>query len=338
MKFDIIVIGAGSAGLTASIGLAKANKKVLLIEREKIGGDCTNTGCVPSKALIHQASLAKSASKNDITTLANNALQKVRNTIDSFLVEETSEKIAEHGVHTVVMGNAQFIDSHTVTVNNIEYTAKNIIISTGSSPRELTALGIEHANAHTSDTIFTLNKIPKNLLVIGSGPIGMELGQAFHDLGSNVTIASIDSGLGRLEEPEVAKEIQEQFKNSGITFIGNAYLKGFDIKGTATFDIKDGDKIVDTVTIKNDTVLISIGRVPNIDMNLEAAGIAYSKYGITVNKKYKTSEKHVFAIGDVSDRFKFTHVADDAARNVIKQILIPLPVFAKKRVIPKVTL
>lgn len=326
-NFDIIVIGAGSGGLTASIGLAKADKKVLLIERDKIGGDCTNTGCVPSKALIHQSSLINST---------DDPLQKVRDTIDSFLIDETPEKIEAHGIK-VVLGDAQFINGHTVAVDGTQYTAKNIIISSGSSPRELTTPGIEHANTHTSDTIFTLDSIPKDMLIIGSGPIGMELGQAFSKLGSNVTIASIDAELGKLEEPEVAQELQEQFKRDSIEFIGNAYIKEFKKDGTAVFEIKDGDTVVKTVEVQNDTVLISIGRVPNLDMNLDAANIAHTKHGITINKKYRTSDRHIYAIGDVSDRLKFTHTADDAARNVLKQILIPLPIFSKNRVVPKVT-
>ncbi len=327
--FDIIVIGAGSGGLTASIGLSRAGKKVLLVEADKIGGDCTNTGCVPSKSLLHQASIGNT----------KNPFDKVRSVIKNFLIEESPEKIKEHGVSEVVLGKAQFVNKNTIAVNGNNYSAKYIIIATGSHPRTLQVPGIEHANIHTSDTIFTLKQIPKKLLVIGSGPIGMELGQAFRKLGSEVTIASIDAKLGRLEEPEVAKEIQKQFKKDGITFMGNAYIKEFKKDGTAVFEIKNGDTVIDTVEVENDTVLISIGRKPNIDLNLEAAGIKYNKYGIKVNKKYKTNIKNIFAIGDVSDKFKFTHVADDAARTVIKELLLPLPsgLFIKNRIIPKVT-
>ena len=337
-RFDIIVIGAGSGGLTSSIGLAKAGKKVLLIERNKMGGDCTNTGCVPSKALIHKAGIAAMAKKTGggTATIAASALASVRDTVESFAKGESPEEIEKRGIK-VVLGNAQFIDGHTISVNDTNYSAKKIIISSGSHPRALTAPGIEQANVHTSDTIFTLTEIPEKLLVIGSGPIGMELGQAFAGLGAKVTIASIDTSLGKLEEPEVAAEVQAQFKKDGITFIGNAYLKEFSNANTAVFEIKDGEKAVDTISIEQDTVLVSIGRVPNTDMNLEAAGIEYTNRGIVIDKKYRTTEKHIYAIGDVSDPLKFTHTADDAARNVIKQILIPFGFFAKKRVVPKVT-
>ena len=214
-KIHTIVIGAGSGGLTASIGLAKAGKEVLLIERKHMGGDCTNTGCVPSKALIHQAQTAHMLTERgvDISTVSSTALQTVRDTIGGFLTEETPEKVAEHGVE-VVLGNAQFVEAHTVAVEGTHYTAKHIIISTGSKPRMLSASGIGQANVHTSDSIFTLKAIPKKLLVIGSGPIGIELGQAFARLGSEVTIASIDDSLGKLEEPEVAAELQAQVKQS----------------------------------------------------------------------------------------------------------------------------
>ncbi len=336
--FDIIVIGAGSGGLTASIGLAKAGKSVLLIEKDKIGGDCTNSGCVPSKALIHQSEYAKSIKTNTylLKDVIKNALPKVRDTIQSFLKEESPENIEALGVK-VIFGDAQFVDKYHVKVGNESYCAKYIIISTGSSPRTLDIPGIEYANAHTSDSIFNLDNIPGRLLVIGSGPIGMELGQAFARLGSNVTIASIDNALGRLEEPEVAKELEDQFNKDGITFIGNAYIKEFTKDGEAIFEIKKEDKIINTIKIPNDAVLISIGRIANTQINLEKAGVKYTKYGITTNRKYRTNINHIFAIGDVTDRLKFTHVADDAARNVIKQILIPLPIFTKIRVVPKVT-
>lgn len=337
-NFDIVVIGAGSGGLTASIGLAKAGKKVLLIERKKIGGDCTNTGCIPSKALIHQANIAHTLRQygGDISSIAGNSLQYVQDTVTSFLKEETPEKVEEHGV-TVVLGDAQFINARTIKVGDVTYTAKKIIISTGSHPRTLNAPGIEKANVHTSDSIFTLKTIPKKLLVIGSGPIGMELGQAFSRLGATVTIASIDSTLGRLEEPAVAEQLQKQFTAEGIRFIGNAHLKEFSDAKTAVFDIKEGDTVIETIALEQDTVLVSIGRIPNMDMDLDSAGITHTDKGIVVDKKYRTNKKHVYAIGDVSDMLKFTHTADDAARNVIKQILLPFPVFGKVRVVPKVT-
>jgi pyruvate/2-oxoglutarate dehydrogenase complex dihydrolipoamide dehydrogenase (E3) component/uncharacterized membrane protein YdjX (TVP38/TMEM64 family) len=336
--YDALVMGAGSGGLTASIGLAKAGKKVLLIERDTIGGDCTNTGCVPSKALIHQAGIARKLVRENASAakVSSRALDATRTTIQKFLQEETPEKIAAHGV-TVVLGNAQFIDAHTVSVGGTSYTAKKIIISSGAHPRPLSVPGIENANVHTSDSIFTLKEIPKRLLVIGSGPIGLELGQAFSRLGAAVTIASIDAEIGRLEEPAVAAELQAQFEKENIKFIGNAYLKEFSNKNTAVFEIKEGEKVVETLSVAHDTMLVSIGRIPNIDMNLDAAGIEYSPRGITIDKKYRTNQKHIYAIGDVSDSLKFTHTADDAARNIIKQILLPFPMLAVKRIVPKVT-
>ncbi len=327
--FDVIVIGAGSGGLTASIGLAKAGKKVALIERDKIGGDCTNTGCVPSKALIHQSKLVECGKRSP-----NEALAQMQKTLKSFQNEETPEYIESFGI-TFIKGSAKFIDKCTLQVANTNYSAKKIIVSTGSHPRVIDIPGSSHANLHTSDTIFQLTSVPKNLLVIGSGPIGLELGQAFARLGSKVAIASIDSTLGKLEEPEVAKYLERQFKHDNITFMPNTVVKEL-TKDSATLLTTDNSEEKIT-TIKQDTVLLSIGRVPNLDLNLDNAKIKYTDKGIIVDSKYRTSQKHIYAIGDVSDKFKFTHVADDAARSVIKQILIPFGNFTKARVIPKVT-
>ncbi len=339
--YDLVVIGAGSAGLTAAVGACKVGKKVLLVEREHMGGECTNSGCIPSKALLHYAKdfynakqIAGENAKGE--QFRKGAFRYVRETVNKILQEETPETFAKLGID-VVMGEATFVAKCSVNVDEKTYTYKNAIIATGSSPRMIDVPGLDSADVLTNQTIFALDDVPARTLIIGAGPIGLEMGQAFAMLGSQVTIATIDTEFARLEDPAIRPILQEQFEKLGVTIELNVYIKSVANK-VATFDRKDGEHITGELSVPFDTVLVAIGRVPNIPAGLTDAGIKYDQRCIMVDSQHRTSNKYVYAIGDVAQRLKFTHIADDIARQVIAQIASRgwLRV-NKKKAVPKVT-
>jgi len=340
-KYDIVVIGAGSGGLTTAVGFSKIGKKVLLVEREHIGGECTNSGCIPSKALLHHAKSYHAAKVISGTSTQNEeyrrqAFSYVRSTIDSILTEETPEVFQKMGID-VVMGEAVFKTKCSVEVSGTVYGYKKAIIATGSSPRMVEIAGLNNEDILTNQNIFELDDVPEKLLIIGSGPIGMEMAQAFAMLGSSVTIASIDSRFARLEDEAISPIIQQTFEKLGITIHLNAFIQNVENK-EAIFDRKEDGVTTCQTKVSFDKVLIAIGRTPNLPKGLDIAGIKNENYGIVVDTQHRTSNKHVYAVGDVAQRLKFTHTADDISRQVVLHVaskgLIRLNT---KKAVPKVT-
>lgn len=340
-QYDVVVIGAGSGGLTAAVGFSKVGKKVLLIEREHMGGECTNSGCVPSKALLHHAKSyyhAKTIAGNTDRTevYRKGAFQYVRGKIDSILEEETPEAFEKFGIN-VVLGEAIFTGKCSVSANDTTYHYKRAVIASGSSPRMLDVPGLDTSSVLTNQNIFELTDVPERLLVIGSGPIGMEMGQAFAMLGSHVTIVSIDEEFGRLEDPAIRPVLRKKFGELDINIELNAHIKAVE-NGVAVFDRKDGDRVTETFNVPFDKVLVAIGRVPNIPKGLESADIQTNKYGIEIDEQHRTTNRNVYAVGDVADRLKFTHVADDTSRQIVtRETTKGLVRVKKQKAVPKVT-
>lgn len=339
--YDVIVIGAGSGGLTAAVGFAKAGKNVLLVEREHIGGECTNSGCIPSKALLHHAKTYHQATTLAGTTTATDTYRQaaftyVRNKIDEILHEETPAAFEKLGI-TVVMGEAQFTAPCHVQVGDTIYGYKNAIIATGSNPRQIDIPGLDTSTVLTNQNIFDLEHIPEKTLIIGAGPIGLELGQALALLGSSVTIATIDQEFAHLEDPAIRPILSSKFAALGIQIELQAHLKKIE-NNTAVFQRKNGDELSGTFTVPFDKILVAVGRTPNIPQGLEAAQIATVPYGILVDSQFRTSNKYVYALGDVAQRLKFTHTADDTARQVVARVLSRgLLRVNNRKAVPKVT-
>jgi len=338
--FDAIVIGAGAGGLTAAIGLTKVGKRVALIEKGLMGGDCTNVGCIPSKTLIHHAREAAIARKlgtlTDLEGASRKALRAVRAKVKEIRSHEEAPILEKMGI-TVYEGLGSFVDTHTIKVErpgkrSIKLRAKHIILATGSKPRSIPIEGLAPRLLLTNETIFNLKVAPKKLLVVGGGPIGCELAQAFHHLGTKVTIVSRSSTLLAKEEPSIQKATQARFEEQGIEVLCSS--KVFKVSGNqATIACKDG------VSKKRsfDYVLLAVGRVPHTEgLNLESINIHTNRGRIPVNHHYKTIHKHIFAIGDVSAKYQFTHLADDMGRHVVKKILLPWSL-KKEKPLPKVT-
>ncbi|MFT5849559.1 MAG: pyruvate/2-oxoglutarate dehydrogenase complex dihydrolipoamide dehydrogenase (E3) component [Patiriisocius sp.] len=340
-QYDIVVIGAGSGGLTAAVGFSKVGKKVLLVEKEHIGGECTNSGCVPSKALLHHAKAYHAATlvagkSTTAESYRKEAFTYVRNKVDAILKEETPEVFEKLGID-VLMGDATFRTKCSVQVGTAVYQYKKAIIATGSSPRMIDVPGLSEKDILTNQNIFELSDVPARLLIVGGGPIGMEMAQAFAMLGSVVTIVERGSDFARLEDAAIRPILQKHFIDLGITIVTSTQITRVD-GNTAHFDHMDGEQVTNTFTADFDKALIAVGRIPNLPEGLDNAGIKADQYGVTVDGQYRTSNKHVYAVGDVSQRLKFTHTADDVARQVVARIVSKgwLRVNTKKAV-PKVT-
>lgn len=323
-KYDIVVIGAGSGGLTAAVGFAKAGKKVLLVEREHMGGECTNSGCIPSKAFLHHAKTyahaAELAGENAaLKKYKDEALAYARKVRDGVLAEETPEAFAKLGID-VVFGEAVFKDTCSVEVENVAYAFKRAVIATGSRPRTIEIPGLEEADMLTNENFFEQETLPEKLLIIGGGPIAMELGQAAAMLGSDVTIATIDDRFPSHTDEALAPIVQDAFSKYHVDVLLRANITRVE-NGNAYFEMKQGETTVDDVVVPFDKVLIAIGRVPNIPRGLDAAGIEADDRGIVVDKTHRTLSKYVYAVGDVASKDKFTHTADDAARSVVTHVL-----------------
>lgn len=339
--YDVVVIGAGSGGLTAAVGLQAARKKVLLIEKDKIGGECTHAGCIPSKALLHHAKSYHEAHKIAGTTQATetyrkNALAYVQSVVADIYAEETAEHFTKRGID-VVKGEAIFTGKNSIAIASQSYSFKKAIIATGSTPRPLAIEGLADELIFTNQTIFNSNEAPDRLLVIGAGPIGLELGQAFAMLGSEVTIIDNGSRLARLEDEAISPILSKAFTDLGITVFHNAEITY--VEGTNAFvSIKDETGVVvENKSIPFTKTLIAIGRVPNFPEGLSTAKVESSAQGITVNQNWQTTNKNIYALGDVSAKLKFTHVADDTARQVVAHIASKGLIRVKTKHVPKVT-
>ncbi len=318
--YDAIVIGAGSGGLTSAVGLAKIGKSVLLVEREHIGGECTNSGCIPSKALLHHAksyyqAIAISGGNSQTENYRRDAFSYVRAKIAETLSHETPEHFKKLGID-VVIGEAVFTSPSTIKIGSDSITFKKAVIATGSSPRMIVVPELDPSKILTNQNLFALESVPAHTLIIGAGPIGLEMGQALAMLGSNVTILDNGPTFARLEDEALRPIIHTACTKLGITILQNVSITSVQ-NNIATISQTD------TTTTKNipfDKVLIAIGRIPNLPQGLEAATIQYDNAGIKVSKNNQTSNRRVYALGDVADTLKFTHVADDTARRVVARI------------------
>lgn len=317
-KFDynLIVIGAGSAGLVSSLIAATVKSKVCLIEKHKMGGDCLNTGCIPSKAIIKSAkilSYSKNAEKYGIKSLTpefnfKDIMNRVHKIIKKIEPHDSVERYTELGVECI-SGSATLISPYEVSVNQKTISAKNIILATGASPFIPPIKGIEHIEYLTSENIWDIQELPKNLIVLGGGPIGCELSQAFARLGSNVTIVEMAGNIMGREDHDVTDIITKKFEEENITVLTKHMAK--EIKTDkqdkiliASFKGKD-------VEMKFDQILVAVGRKANTTgFGLEKLGVELNPNGsLKVNEYLQTSIPTIYCAGDVAGPYQFTHTA-----------------------------
>jgi pyruvate/2-oxoglutarate dehydrogenase complex dihydrolipoamide dehydrogenase (E3) component len=330
-KYHIIVLGAGSAGLVVASAAANLGAKVALIEQEKMGGDCLNFGCVPSKSFLRAAHLAKDISESNqyglnasiSETNIELVMDRVRAVISEIEPHDSVERYTNIGVD-VISGSGKIIDKHTVLVNNEKLTTKHIAICTGSSPRIPDIPGINDINFYTNKTIFDIKKLPKHLVVLGGGPIGTELGQGFRHLGSEVSIIDHGSQLFKKDDPEVWPVMKETLEKDGIKIhLNTETTKLSKENNNIQIELKKSNKIIN---IEADAVLVALGRVPNSkNIGLEEQGIKTNKRGyIITNSQLKTDIKNIYAAGDVTGPYLFTHMAGYQASIVVQNSLLKL--------------
>ena len=339
IKTDILVIGAGSGGLSVAAGASQMGADVVLLEGHKMGGDCLNYGCVPSKALIAsgkaaygQAHAAQYGVAN-VTPQVDYAAAKdhVRDVIAQIEPVDSQERFEGFGVR-VIREFGAFVSPTEVQAGAFSITARRIVIATGSRPFVPPIPGRDDVPYETNETIFELREKPDHLLIVGGGPIGLEMAQAHIRLGSKVTVIEGAKALGK-DDPELAAVVLDSLRAEGVEIAEDALAEK--IVGTAgaiEIHTQDGR------TFKGTHLLMAVGRSSNVEkLNLEAAGIKTTKTGIRVDDSLRTTNKKVYAIGDVAGGLQFTHVAGYHAGVIIRSMLFGLPSKAKTHHIPWAT-
>ena len=331
LETDICVIGGGSGGLSVAAGAVQMGARVVLVEGHKMGGDCLNYGCVPSKALLSQAKAAKArggAAKGDFAA----AMAHVRATIATIAPHDSVERFTGLGVQ-VVQGYGRFIDARTVEVDGgPKIRARRFVIATGSSAFVPPIPGLDSVPYMTNETLFDQSECPGHLLIIGAGPIGLEMAQAHARLGARVTVIEGAQALGR-DDPDAAAVVLEQLRSEGIAIVENAKVEKVGGRaGAIEVQVAGGTIFAGT------HLLIAVGRKPNLDrLNLAAAGITFDRAAIKVDAGLRTTNRRVYAIGDVAGHGQFTHLAGYHAGIVIRSAVLGLPAKARHDHIPYVT-
>ena len=326
---DIIVIGCGSGGLSIGLFMNKVGFKVLMVSKsdKSIGGDCLNDGCVPSKSLIHVSKIINSAKKAINFGLNINGEVDIKRAVDYIYkkqevirAHENASWLREQGVE-VILGVAQFTAENEIEVNGIKYSSKKIVIATGSRPRKLIIPGIELIKYYDNKNIFTLENIPARLLVIGGGPIGIEIAQALSRLGSKVTIIHQANDILEHDDHLVTRVLVDQLQREGIEIVLNAWPERFNSAHEAVIVLKGGTR----KNILLDAIFVGIGRELNTeDLNLGKALIVVKENKIVVDKYLRTTNKNIFVCGDVAGSLQFSHAAEFHARVILNNLFSPI--------------
>jgi pyruvate/2-oxoglutarate dehydrogenase complex dihydrolipoamide dehydrogenase (E3) component len=324
MEYQIVVIGAGSGGLTAALTAAGFGKKVLLIDKSKPGGECTWSGCIPSKALIHQAKqahLLRCGASMD-TLESSKALEHVHRVRETVYSHETPEVLAKSGVD-YLNGEAGFIDGRTIEVGENQIRAKTFIISTGSSPFVPPLEGLEKISYLTNESIFELKRLPGSMIVLGGGPVGVELSQAINRLGTRVTLVEMMPNLVFREEKEFSEILENRLSEEGVVLkLGFKAVKVSRTENGVSLVLEKSGR---TEIVAADAILVAVGRRPNTEgLRLERAGVDYNATGIKTNDRLQTSRSHVYAIGDVAGPYPFSHMANVQGIQAVKNAIFPI--------------
>ncbi len=324
--YDLAIIGAGSAGLTAARFATRLGKRVALIEANRVGGDCTWTGCVPSKALLHAARVAHTirtggtlgvrAGEPEVDFPA--VMRRIRNVIEEIYAAESPDALRAEGID-VIEGRAQFEDAHTVAVGDHTISAKYFLICTGAAPFVPPISGLSETPHLTYENFWQLESLPQRLIVIGGGPIGCELAQACQRLGSSVTLVEALDRILPNDEPETARVVAEALRRDGVDLRLAARVESVRSGAEGSITVRAGGE-----DVEGDGLLVAVGRRANLDgIGLERAGIEHSRAGITVDDYLRTSVKNIYAAGDCAGGFQFTHYAGYQGAMAVRNMLLP---------------
>ena len=346
-RYNLAVIGAGSAGLITAIGAAGLGAKVALIERGLMGGDCLNHGCVPSKAIIgaaHAAHAVRTASDfgvrvpDGVEVDFGAAMARMRRIRSDISGHDSARRFQDLGVD-VFLGNATFLDNTHIDVDGTTLEFSRAVIATGARAFVPPIPGLDAVDYLTNETTFSLTERPERLAVLGGGPIGCELAQAFQRLGSQVTLIDLAPEILPREDADAARFVRESMARDGVAFVTGARIQRVERAGGVTRIHVERDGAAST--IEADALLVAVGRAPNVDgLNLEAVGVNYTaQAGVEVDDTLRTTNPRIYACGDVCLAEKFTHMADASARIVIRNTLFPFLPKARysKLTIPWVT-
>ena len=344
IKTDICIIGGGSGGLSVAAGAAQMGAKTVLFERGKMGGDCLNTGCVPSKALLEAAKIAKIATHGSPSmgiTAGNTQIDfaavksHIRDVIAVIAPHDSEERFRTLGVN-VIRAEASFTDPDSVTAmvkgKPVNVRAKYFVVATGSHPVAPPIKGLKDVAYFTNETIFNLTEKPRHLVIIGGGPIGIEMAQAHRRLGCQVTVLEAFA-IMRRDDPDLVARLMVKLSDEGIRLVEQARITTITQKRGSIFI-----ELADDEPVEGTHLLVAAGRKPNIEaLNLEAARVKYDTCGIQTDNSLRTSNRRIFAIGDAAGRHQLTHVAGYHAGIAIRNILFKLPAKIKDNAIPWVT-
>lgn len=342
--YNAVVIGAGTAGLVTAAGTAGLGGRVALIERHKMGGDCLNFGCVPSKALIastraiHNVRRAEQFGLHPMEPSFDfrKVFERMRARRARIEPNDSVDRFESLGVD-VFLGEARFVSPNEVEVDGQRLHARRFVIATGRRAGIPPISGIEDVPYFTNETIFdTLDDRPDRLVIIGGGPIGCELGQVFNRLGVETTIVEFLPQIMGKEDEDVATFVQKRLEGEGVRVMTNTGIQMAEMQDGSirlVGERKERGKTED-VSISTDTLLIAAGRVPNVEgMNLDAAGVEHNEQGIPVNAYLQTSARHIYAAGDIAGPYQFTHTADAQARVVVRNVMMPFQFLRQKAVL-----
>jgi pyruvate/2-oxoglutarate dehydrogenase complex dihydrolipoamide dehydrogenase (E3) component len=330
-RYNLIAIGAGTAGLVSAAGAAGLGAKVALIERHLLGGDCLNVGCVPSKGLISAARVAAQARAagefgvrvSGVEVDFPAVMERMRRLRSQIAPVDGVARFSSLGVD-VFLGHARFTGPTTIEVGGQTLEFARAVITTGARATAPPIPGLEQAGYLTNETLFSLTELPRRLAVIGAGPIGCEMAQSFCRFGSEVTLIEAADRILIREDADAAALVQRQMVSDGVRLAVDASIGKVDARGAErVVHYQSGGTAHEVVC---DALLVGVGRAPNLDgLGLEAAGVQYERAGVTVNDSLQTTNKRVYAAGDIASRNQFTHTADALARIVLQNALFPGP-------------
>ena len=340
--YNVVVVGAGTAGLVTAAGTAGLGGRVALVERNLMGGDCLNFGCVPSKALISSARLVQRIRESEKWGLDQSepqfvfekVFERMRARRAKIAPHDSQERFESLGVD-VFHGEARFVSPHEVEVNGQRLRARNFVIATGSRAVVPKIKGIDSVPYFTNETIFDeLKRKPENMIVLGGGPIGCELAQTFRRLGVDVTIFQRGDQLLPREDRDVAEFVERRLINEGVRVIKNADARSVATSETGKVALqlldRQSGQLVEP-TFFADALLVAAGRTPNLrSLDLKSVGIDITERGVRVNDYLQTSQRHIYAVGDVIGPFLFTHMADAQGRVAVRNILVPFQFLRQK--------
>ncbi len=332
--YDIGIIGGGSAGLTVAAGSAQLGARTLLVEKEKVlGGDCLHYGCVPSKTLIRTARAFHTMKNSAVLGLPALELppvdftlvrERIRSVIAAIQQHDSEERFCSLGVK-VEFGQPVFVDEHAVRLNDATVSAKNWVIASGSSPAIPRLPGLDRTPYITNKEIFNLDRLPRSLIILGAGPVAVEMAQAFCRLGTRVSVVQRSGQILSKEDRDLADEVQGVLASEGVTFHLNAAVVSIRDLGQER-EVLLKDEAGQEIRVTAEQILVALGRDPNLQgLGLDHIGVEVARQGLKVDRRLRTTQKHIYGAGDVTGAYQFTHAAGYEGGVVIANAIFHLP-------------